>query len=215
LAVAALALLLPAAALAQQSTAPANGSASASNQAGAANPKVVKSGRLEETHGGWRSSRLVGADVYDDHDQAIGSIDDLIVGKDGKIDTAVLSVGGLLGIGGKLVSVPYDQLKFQEHNDTEGTGATPAATPGLGAPATPPSPAVGAASGTATGTASGMTSPGAGTAPAGSMAANSSGATPPTTPPVAQPVTYKTTRIVLPGASADSLKSMPEFTYQP
>ena len=35
------------------------------------------------------------------------------MGDDGKITQVVISTGGLLGIGGKLVSVPYDQIKLE------------------------------------------------------------------------------------------------------
>src|SRR3954471_23094362 len=71
----------------------------------------VTAGRLHKADGGWRSSQIVGATVYNDADQRIGTVDDLIVGQDGKLNTAVLSVGGFLGIGSKLVKVPYDQLR--------------------------------------------------------------------------------------------------------
>jgi sporulation protein YlmC with PRC-barrel domain len=60
-----------------------------------------------------RSSKIVGASVYNDQNQSIGSIDDVLMGDtDHKADTAVISVGGFLGMGAKLVSVPFDQLKI-------------------------------------------------------------------------------------------------------
>lgn len=58
-----------------------------------------------------RSSKIVGSSVYNDHDEKVGSIDDLVVGKDGKI-SAILSVGGFLGLGTKYVEVPYPTLIF-------------------------------------------------------------------------------------------------------
>jgi hypothetical protein len=50
--------------------------------------------------------------VYNDRDEKVGSVDDLIMGKDNKADDVIVSVGGFLGMGTKLVSVPYTQLKL-------------------------------------------------------------------------------------------------------
>ena len=59
-------------------------------------------------------SKIVGASVYNDQNQSIGSIDDVLMSdNDNKAGTAVMSVGGFLGMGSKLVSVPFDQLKIQ------------------------------------------------------------------------------------------------------
>ena len=43
--------------------------------------------------------------VYDAADGKIGDVTDLIMGHDGKISTAVISVGGFLGVGEKEVAV--------------------------------------------------------------------------------------------------------------
>jgi len=50
------------------------------------------------------------------------------VGQDGKISEAVLSVGGFLGIGTKLVAVPYSQLRYEEHANNRTTTGSPAGT---------------------------------------------------------------------------------------
>jgi sporulation protein YlmC with PRC-barrel domain len=63
-----------------------------------------------------RTSKLVGASVYDDQDKSIGSISDILLGNnDHAAGTVVLSVGGFLGIASKLVSVPFSQLKIQDN----------------------------------------------------------------------------------------------------
>jgi sporulation protein YlmC with PRC-barrel domain len=59
-----------------------------------------------------RASKLIGASVYNDRDEKIGSVDDVVLGKDNKADEVIVSVGGFLGMGTKLVSVPYTQLKL-------------------------------------------------------------------------------------------------------
>jgi sporulation protein YlmC with PRC-barrel domain len=62
-------------------------------------------------NGGMRASKIVGSSVYNDKDQKVGSIDDLVIGSD-KTLHAVIDVGGVLGIGGKMVEVPFDKLQF-------------------------------------------------------------------------------------------------------
>jgi sporulation protein YlmC with PRC-barrel domain len=59
---------------------------------------------------GWRASKLIGATVYNDQDQRIGKIEDMIVSPDGKISAAVIDVGGFLGIGRHRVAIPADSF---------------------------------------------------------------------------------------------------------
>jgi sporulation protein YlmC with PRC-barrel domain len=78
-----------------------------------------------------RVSKVVGASVYNDQNQSVGSIDDLLMSdSDHKAATAVISVGGFLGMGAKLVSVPFDQLKI-ENNKIVMSGATKASLEGM------------------------------------------------------------------------------------
>ncbi len=86
-------------------------------------------GTLQKSHDSWRSSKLVGATVYNDQGDSIGTVDDLLIGDDGKISNAVISVGGFLGLGSKLVEVPFSQLKFEQSRTT--TPAMPT-TAGVG-----------------------------------------------------------------------------------
>nr|WP_294560385.1 PRC-barrel domain-containing protein [uncultured Rhodopila sp.] len=62
-------------------------------------------------HGGVRASKVIGSSVYNDKDQKIGSIDDLVIGTDQTLH-AVIDVGGILGVGGRMVEVPYNKLQF-------------------------------------------------------------------------------------------------------
>jgi sporulation protein YlmC with PRC-barrel domain len=58
-----------------------------------------------------RASKMLGKKVVDATGKEIGSIDDLILDQsNGKIEYAVLSCGGFLGIGDKLVVVPRESL---------------------------------------------------------------------------------------------------------
>jgi len=59
---------------------------------------------------GWRASKLLHADVYNDQNQKIGKIDDFIVSPDGALSVAVVDVGGFLGIGAHKVAIPVKQF---------------------------------------------------------------------------------------------------------
>jgi len=59
---------------------------------------------------GWRASKLLHADVYNDEGKKIGKIEDMIVSPDGKVSAAVIDVGGFLGVGKHRVAVPVDQF---------------------------------------------------------------------------------------------------------
>jgi hypothetical protein len=62
-----------------------------------------------------RASKFIGSTVYDLQNRNIGSVKDLILGKDGKVDKVVLDVGSFLGMGGKYVAVPLSDIKT-DHN---------------------------------------------------------------------------------------------------
>jgi sporulation protein YlmC with PRC-barrel domain len=62
--------------------------------------------------GDWRASKVVGLNVYNEKNENVGSINDLLTDKSGSIKAAVISVGGFLGMGARLVAVPFDKVKF-------------------------------------------------------------------------------------------------------
>ena len=96
-----LALLAAVPAVAQQTdTAPASSTG---------NPNLaVATVKLEN---GARLSKIIGSTVYADPNTSIGTVDDLIMTPDHRVVMAIISVGGFLGLGSKLVAIPYDQLK--------------------------------------------------------------------------------------------------------
>ena len=63
--------------------------------------------------GEWRASKMVGLSVYNDKNESVGSINDLLTDKSGNIKAAVIGVGGFLGVGEHLVAVPLDKIKFE------------------------------------------------------------------------------------------------------
>jgi sporulation protein YlmC with PRC-barrel domain len=100
--------------------------------------------------GDWRTSKVVGVSVYNDNNESIGSINDLLTDKSGNIKAVVLGVGGFLGVGAHLVAVPYDKMKFvNEPIAYTGVAGSPN---GAGSPASSP---VTTGAGTTTGAASG------------------------------------------------------------
>ena len=81
--------------------------------------------------GDWRASKVVGLRVYNDENESLGSISDLLMDKGGSIKAAVIGVGGFLGVGQHFVAVPLDKIKFvNEPVAYKGTAST--GTPGAG-----------------------------------------------------------------------------------
>lgn len=65
-----------------------------------------------EFKGNWRASKIAGLSVYNDKNESVGSINDLLMDKSGSVKAAVIGVGGFLGVGEHLVAVPLDKVKF-------------------------------------------------------------------------------------------------------
>ena len=76
--------------------------------------------------GQWRSSKLIGVNVYNDNNDKIGDIQELIVDKSGKVDNVVLGVGGFLGMGEHYVAVPMEKLKWVDEPVKTSSTAAPA-----------------------------------------------------------------------------------------
>ena len=73
------------------------------------NPNLTVSAvRLDR---GQRLTQIIGASVFNDAGERIGAVDDLVMIEGDKVSVAVIGVGGFLGLGAKLVAVPYQQLK--------------------------------------------------------------------------------------------------------
>ena len=96
--------------------------------------------------GSWRTSKLVGLNVYNDSNEKVGSINDLLTDKSGDIKAVVIGVGGFLGVGEHLVAVPLDKVKFVDEpiaytgaaSAPASGGARPSSTTTTGAATTAP-----------------------------------------------------------------------------
>lgn len=65
----------------------------------------------------FRATDIIGVDVVNLENDTIGEIDDLIISESDGLLYAVLSVGGFLNLGEKLVTVPYDQLQISKNEE--------------------------------------------------------------------------------------------------
>ena len=62
----------------------------------------------------WQGSKLIGLNVYDQQNQKIGDIKELLLDKDGKVGQVAIGVGGFLGMGEHDVAVKWTDLKFSD-----------------------------------------------------------------------------------------------------
>ena len=60
----------------------------------------------------WRSSKLIGLSIYNDQNEKLGDISEILLDKSGKADFVVIGVGGFLGIGQHDIMVEMSKLKF-------------------------------------------------------------------------------------------------------
>jgi len=67
----------------------------------------------------WLASDLYKADVYDNAEDKIGVVTDLIIDNTGNVTTAVVGVGGFLGAGKKEVAVPFKDLKVVSRDNKD------------------------------------------------------------------------------------------------
>lgn len=98
--------------------------------------------------GDWRSSKLVGVKVYNNNNENVGSIDDLLVDKSGNVKGVVIGVGGFLGMGEHLVAVSFDQVKFSDQPVQSNTASNAPASGTTSSTTPPATTTTGAATGT-------------------------------------------------------------------
>jgi sporulation protein YlmC with PRC-barrel domain len=65
-----------------------------------------------------RASEIKGLNVQNQQGEDLGQVDDLVFDNQGKISYLILSKGGVMGVGGDLVPVPWkeDKITIQEDN---------------------------------------------------------------------------------------------------
>jgi sporulation protein YlmC with PRC-barrel domain len=65
-----------------------------------------------------RASKVIGSSVYDQQNRKIGSVEDLVLNKDGTVADVVIDVGSTLGMGGKDVAVRLSDIKTDNNRLT-------------------------------------------------------------------------------------------------
>lgn len=168
--------LLATTAFAQSPTTPATTSTS---------PVTASDTSSSSFMGNWRTSKVVGLNVYNESNESLGAINDLLTDKNGKIVAVIVGVGGFLGVGERYVAIPFEKVKFSSEpvkSNMAGAGAGGAMP---GAATTPSTTTTGAAGGTG-----------------GAMSS----------PTAVKPNPWYPDHAVI-SATKDELKSMPEFKY--
>jgi sporulation protein YlmC with PRC-barrel domain len=60
----------------------------------------------------WRSSKLIGVNVYNDQNEKLGDINEIILDPTGKVMGYVIGVGGFLGVGEHDILIEPAKIKF-------------------------------------------------------------------------------------------------------
>jgi hypothetical protein len=65
---------------------------------------------------GWSAKRqIVGQPAFNDKDERVGSIDDIIIAPDKAVSYAILNAGGFIGLTKHDVAIPVSQLKLVDN----------------------------------------------------------------------------------------------------
>ena len=136
--------------------------------------------------GEWRASKLVHVDVYNEANEKIGDINDVILDRSGNVAKVILGVGGVLGLGERYVAIAFDKLKWVDQPVTLTTAST------TSAPATAPATT---------------------SAPDGTTRTTTGAATITTTTTTTSASTRWYPDHAVYNATKEELKAMPEFKY--
>ncbi|MEL7213568.1 MAG: PRC-barrel domain-containing protein [Pseudomonadota bacterium] len=82
-------------------------------------PEVERDGYTTVQVDDMTTEDLTGARVYGTNDEDVGEIGELLLTDNGKMDRAVIDVGGFLGLGEKSVAVTFDELQIKRSDDGE------------------------------------------------------------------------------------------------
>ena len=104
-----------------QDEAAAKAQATTTEMPNAAAQSIAGTYATAQTATDWRSSKIVGLNVYNAKNEKIGDINDLIIDAKGAVSYAVVGVGGFLGIGEKNVAIEFSSLKISRDKDGKPT----------------------------------------------------------------------------------------------
>ena len=95
----------------------------------------------------WRTSKMIGLNVYNEQNEKLGDINEIILDKEGKVLGYVIGVGGFLGMGEHDILIEPSKIKFvnearrtqtSANNPPANTTNPPATTRTSDAPSTAP-----------------------------------------------------------------------------
>jgi sporulation protein YlmC with PRC-barrel domain len=73
----------------------------------------VSVAEAREVASGWSAKRqILGQPVFNDKDERVGSIDDIIIAPDKAVSYAIVNAGGFIGLTKHDVAIPVSQLKL-------------------------------------------------------------------------------------------------------
>ncbi|MGL4264336.1 MAG: PRC-barrel domain-containing protein [Afipia sp.] len=75
-------------------------------------PAASASSEQLNLKGNWRASKLVGLAVYNEANEKLGDISEILLDKTGKVNAVIIGVGGFLGVGQHDIAVTLDKLKW-------------------------------------------------------------------------------------------------------
>jgi sporulation protein YlmC with PRC-barrel domain len=76
----------------------------------------VSVAEMRDVASGWSAKRQIqGQPVFNDKDERVGSIDDIIIAPDKAVSYAIINVGGFTGLTKHDVAIPVSQLKLADN----------------------------------------------------------------------------------------------------
>jgi hypothetical protein len=74
---------------------------------------------------GWSAKKqVIGQTVYNENNEKVGRIDDLIIAPDSAVSYAIVGAGGFAGVGRHDVAIPVQQIKLRDDGKFVLPGAT-------------------------------------------------------------------------------------------
>lgn len=76
----------------------------------------VSVAEMRDVTSGWSAKRqILGQPVFNDKDERVGSIDDIIIAPDKAVSYAIINAGGFTGLTKHDVAIPVSQLKLADN----------------------------------------------------------------------------------------------------
>ena len=75
----------------------------------------IATSEIVEVANGWSAKKqIMGHDVYNDMNEKVGQVYDIIIAPDKSVSYAIIAAGGFLGIDKHDVAIPANQFKMQD-----------------------------------------------------------------------------------------------------